>query len=142
MTRARSQPEPLIHIVAAVITDPRGCVLLVRKRGTVNFMFPGGKLADAEDAIAALTRELREELGCGLASAPVELGAFTAPAANEPGHRVDARVFTAEIAGEPRACSEIAEIAWHDGEIAAPYPLAPLARDHVLPLIRVRRNAA
>ena len=35
--------EQVISIVAALIRDPAGRVLLVRKRGTVAFMQPGGK---------------------------------------------------------------------------------------------------
>ena len=140
MTISRCDGMPVVRIVAAVVTDPTGRVLLVRKRGTVNFMLPGGKLAAGEDAVTALERELREELGCGLNSAPVEIGTFRAPAANEPGHQVEARIFAASIAIEPVASSEIDELAWHDSEADAPYPLAPLARDHILPLIR--RKAA
>ena len=140
MTISRCDGMPVVRIVAAVVTDPTGRVLLVRKRGTVNFMLPGGKLAAGEDAVTALERELREELGCGLNSAPVEIGTFRAPAANEPGHLVEARIFASSIAIEPVASFEIDELAWRDSEADAPYPLAPLARDHILPLIR--RKAA
>ena len=53
-----------IKIVAALIRDHSGRVLLVRKRGTKAFMQPGGKLDAGEDDITALSREISEELGC------------------------------------------------------------------------------
>lgn len=35
--------RPVIEVVAALVTGPDGRTLLVRKRGTVLFMNPGGK---------------------------------------------------------------------------------------------------
>ena len=141
-TMTGSCSTPVIRIVAAVVQDQSGRVLLVRKQGTSRFMLPGGKLADGEKAIEALSRELIEELGCGLAGEPSPLGRFSAPAANEPGYEVEAEIFAAVLTGEARACSEIAELAWHDPAAVPPFPLAQLARDHVLPAVRARRQAA
>src|SRR5581483_3481590 len=79
--------EPMadpIRIVAALIKDQNGRVLLVRKRGTASFMQPGGKRDAGEDDVAALTRELDEELGCGVVPRSVfSLGTFECQAANE-----------------------------------------------------------
>jgi 8-oxo-dGTP diphosphatase len=52
-----------IRIVAALIRDDAGRVLLVRKRGTTAFMQPGGKRDAGEDDIAALSREVAEGAG-------------------------------------------------------------------------------
>ena len=49
-------------ISAACLLDDAGRLLLVRKRNTQAFMLPGGKAGPGEDAIAALTRELKEGL--------------------------------------------------------------------------------
>jgi len=62
--RGRVMDSGTIKIVAALICDEAGRVLLVRKRGTAAFMQPGGKRDPGEDDIAALSREIAEELGC------------------------------------------------------------------------------
>jgi 8-oxo-dGTP diphosphatase len=123
-----------IEIVAAVIRDVGGRMLLVRKRATRAFMQPGGKREPGEDDLAALGRELREELGVALLSAS-PLGVFRAPAANETGREVVAAVYDTVIAGVPAARAAIAELEWLD-PAAAGVDVAPLTRDHVLPLVR------
>ena len=128
-----------ILIAAAVIVDDYGRVLLVRKRGTDAFMLPGGKIAHREDALAALARELEEELGCAIAAGHRPLGRFSAPAANEPGATVEAELFEVELVGEAAPAAEIAEMRWHDPDEAPSFLLAPLARDHVLLMVRAWR---
>jgi 8-oxo-dGTP diphosphatase len=125
-----------IRIAAAVIRDRHGRVLLVRKRGTTAFMQPGGKINPDEGALAALAREVQEELSCSLRTATARfLGQFTAPAANEAGENVVADLFEVEVDGDARATAEIEEMAWVDAEAPGGYLLAPLTRDHVLPLL-------
>ena len=110
-----------IRIAAAVLADRAGRILLVRKQGARFFMQPGGKLGDGETEVEALARELKEELGCVLVKAE-RLGMFSAPAANEAEHIVEAALFQVEIAGVVAPAAEIAEMAWVDaraGRIAA-----------------------
>jgi len=58
---------PIIHVVAAAIFNSRGEVLLARRPDHLHqgglWEFPGGKVEPGESVIAALARELDEELG-------------------------------------------------------------------------------
>jgi 8-oxo-dGTP diphosphatase len=126
---------PVIRVVAAVTRDEAGRVLLVRKRGTRTFMQPGGKRDIGESDVAALTREIGEELGCRVvAQSARPLGTFDCAAANEPGFRVQAAVYAVEVDGDATPRAEIDEMIWADPAALPDVPLAPLTRDHVLPL--------
>jgi 8-oxo-dGTP diphosphatase len=129
-----------IKIVAALICDDAGRVLLVRKRGTTAFMQPGGKRDPGEDDIAALSREIEEELGCRLVRASIRpLGKFDAIAANEPGFRVQACLYGTDITGDITPGREIDEMIWIDPAAPPDIVLAPLTRDHVLPLASTKK---
>jgi 8-oxo-dGTP diphosphatase len=138
MTNPRGEDRSrVISIVAAVIADETGRTLLVRKRGTRAFMQPGGKPATGEAPLAALGREIEEELGCTLEPDSCRaLGSFDAPAANEPGFTVVAQLFTARLRGLAEARGEIEEIAWIDPEGEPSLRLAPLTRTHAMPIAR------
>ena len=75
MSSAPSSPagasgKPPVPVVAAVITDERGRVLLARrpphKSLGLKWEFPGGKVEPGETPEAALARELHEELGIAI----------------------------------------------------------------------------
>ncbi|NHO30967.1 NUDIX hydrolase [Acetobacter fallax] len=130
--------ERVIHIATGLIRDSDGCVLLVRKRGTQAFMQPGGKIDAGETPVQALLRELEEELALRLRVGDVvDLGTFSAPAANEPGFEVQAALFAVTRAVEPKIQAEIEEMAWVDPAAPGDIVLAPLTRDYVLPLCAV-----
>jgi 8-oxo-dGTP diphosphatase len=131
-----------IKIVAALICDDAGRVLLVRKRGTTAFMQPGGKRDPGEDDTAAPSREIAEELGCRVIRASIRpLGEFDAIAANEPGWRVKASLYGIDVIGEIAPSREIDETIWIDPVAPPDIPLAPLTREHVLPLASMKRVA-
>jgi 8-oxo-dGTP diphosphatase len=127
----------VISVVAALIRDEAGRVLLVRKRGTQAFMQPGGKRDIGESDLAALSREIVEELGCCVDQRTARaLGVFDCVAANEPGFQVRAAVYAVAIEGTVKPRAEIEQVVWVDPRALPDLPLAPLTRDHVLPLVR------
>jgi 8-oxo-dGTP diphosphatase len=127
--------DKFISVVAALIRDEAGRMLVVRKRGTQAFMQPGGKRDAGEDDIAALEREIGEELGCRMVPGSARsLGEFACDAANEPGWQVRASVYAVHVHGAVVPQAEIAEMLWIDPAAPGAVVLAPLTRDHVLPL--------
>jgi 8-oxo-dGTP pyrophosphatase MutT (NUDIX family) len=132
---AEKWPRTPIRIVAALVQDGAGRVLLVRKKGTLAFMQPGGKLRDSESHLMALEREIGEELTCSVQpGSQVFLGTFTAPAANETGFLVEAALYRVELVGPIAAAAEIEEMVWLDPCGSGSLELAPLTRQTVLPL--------
>ena len=133
-------PPAVLRISAAIITDPEGRCLLVRKAGSTVFMQAGGKLEAGESALDALARELREELGLELDDSTAEyLGVFRAEAAHEPDTNVSAAVFAIETAAPLEPHGEIEELLWVDRLDGIGVELAPLTRDELLPLWASRR---
>lgn len=129
--------KPIV-VAAAVVLDRHGRMLVVRKRGTVEFMQPGGKIDAGETPRQALGRELVEEIGVTLpAAAEVsEHGLFRAPAAHQPGSVVEAYVFAFRLDREVEPAGEIETAAWINPRAPAGLPLAALTGDFMLPLAR------
>ncbi|MBV6286239.1 NUDIX hydrolase [Pseudomonas aegrilactucae] len=124
-----------IRIAAALLLDAQGRTLLVRKRGTLAFMQPGGKIEAHEQPVDALARELFEELGLRIDTQQAQyLGQFSAPAANEPGFEVQAELFQLHTDLELEPAAEIEEACWVDAHHVDHLELAPLTRDLILPL--------
>ena len=126
-----------IEIVAAMIRDMQGRVLLVRKRGAEVFQQPGGKRDPADvDDLHTLARELEEELGCTMRREGARLlGRFSAPAANEPGCVVEAVVYEVAADGPFEARAEIEALCWIDPAAPGDLPIARLSREQLLPLL-------
>jgi 8-oxo-dGTP diphosphatase len=127
----------LIRIAAALIDDGEGRVLLVRKRGTGVFMQAGGKIGRGESSFEALARELGEELHFTPTEREADfIGTFACPAANEPDHLVEAHLFHVRANRDFSPGAELEEAVWVSIEAACRLRLAPLTRDHVLPMAR------
>ncbi len=126
--------SPVIEVVAALVVAPTGRTLLVRKRGTDAFMNPGGKPERGETHVAALTRELHEEIGVQVAADRlVGLATIETVAANEPGHRLVAHCFGLRVATEDHViAAEIVESRWVDPRDTGGLHVAPLAAEHLL----------
>ncbi|MDK6932414.1 NUDIX domain-containing protein [Klebsiella aerogenes] len=127
--------KKMIRIAAAVMMDDKGRLLLVRKRGTVYFMQPGGKIEPGEDVRAALIRELWEELNLELSQEELTpLGEFTDSAANEPGHLLHASMFSIErCIQDVKPAAEIEEILWLSPSNISSSQLAPLTLNKIVP---------
>jgi 8-oxo-dGTP diphosphatase len=123
--------RPLRVIAGAALAGDR--LLLVSKRAApAIFYLPGGKPEPGEAPLACLRRELREELGVGLARAR-HFAELRAQAALE---RVEMHmsVFLVELAGAPAPAAEIAGLQWWPAP--QQLALAPAVRDQVIPLLR------
>jgi 8-oxo-dGTP pyrophosphatase MutT (NUDIX family) len=81
-----------------VAFDERGRVLLVRHSyGPTSWSLPGGGIGRDEDPAQGAAREIREELGCGLA----ELVRIDSREERIAGSRDLQHVFSATVVGEP-----------------------------------------
>ncbi|CAH0131022.1 NUDIX domain-containing protein [Pseudomonas carnis] len=126
-----------IRIAAALLVRGDGQTLLVRKRDTLAFMQPGGKIDAGEQPAEALVRELHEELNLRVdPSQAVYLGQFSAPAANEPGFTVEAELFKVQVDVAVTPAAEIEEVCWINPMGEGDLHLAPLTRDLILPFYR------
>ncbi|MGN6635577.1 MAG: TIGR00730 family Rossman fold protein [Oryzihumus sp.] len=126
-----------IRVSAVVIRDPQGCVLTVRKKGTSQFMLPGGKPEPGEQPLATAVREVAEEIEVALRAEDLRfVGTFTADAANEPGRQVVATIYEHPMVAVTRAGGEIEELCWLDPEAGDWVNVAPLLTDAVLPALR------
>lgn len=124
-----------ITIAVALILNTNGQMLVVRKRGTTAFMQPGGKLDAGETPLAALQRELHEEISLVLTDADFSaLGIFSDRAANEPGATVVAHAFA--TFGDPKItlAAEIEDAHWLNLSDDTHIELAHLTHNHMLPL--------
>ncbi len=101
-------------------------MLQARSVGKDVFYMAGGKIDPGETAVQALHREVREELGVGVA-AYSELGVFECQAyGHAPGTALHMTCFTADLTGDPSPTSEIAELRYFTlGEYAAMPHVAP-----------------
>jgi 8-oxo-dGTP diphosphatase len=124
----------LIHVVAGILSDRAGRVLLAQrpsgKHAAGLWEFPGGKIESGETVHDALRRELHEELG-------IEIGAIE-PLIGIPWDFATKSIFldvyrVLDFKGEPRGCEGQA-LAWHRVEELADITMPPPDRPVVTAL--------
>jgi len=118
-------------LVVAALVREQGRILMSRRRPDQAmpnlWEFPGGKVEPGEHPEAALVRELREELGCGIAVDGIHEVVFHA----YPDFDLYMLVYASRIVeGRPRAV-DVAQIEWVSPSslpamdlLPADYPLA------------------
>lgn len=124
-----------VHVVAGVLRDARGRVLLARRTEGRDLAglweFPGGKVEPGESPEDALVRELREELGV-----EAEVGAPVACVPLEsPGRRLLLDVREVAFSGLPRGLEGQA-LAWVPLRKLSDYPMPPADVPVVAELLR------
>ena len=127
-----------IHVVAGVIRDARGRVLLARRTKGRDLAglweFPGGKVEPGETPEAALARELHEELGIRAAAGePV----IRVPQ-QYPDKRLVLDVRHVQFTGTPKGLDGQA-LVWSPPETLARYPMPPADRPVVAALLQPDR---
>ena len=127
-----------IHVVAGVIRDARGRILLARRtvgRDLAGLReFPGGKVEPGESPEAALVRELREELGI---EASVGAALIRVPQ-QYPDKRLVLDVRHVEFRGVPKGLDGQA-LVWAPPHTLASYPMPPADRPVVAALLQADR---
>ncbi len=127
----------VIKIAAAVIFNSAGNILLVRKKGTSAFMQPGGKIENHESPATALVRELSEELLINIGEEQfVYIGRYQDKAVNEEDSVVNAEMFMIHIEQPVTCAAEIAEIRWVNPSKIDNIYLAPLTKNHIIPVVK------
>ena len=127
-----------IHVVAGVIRDVHGRILLARRTDDRDLAglweFPGGKVEPGESPEDALVRELREELGI---QASVGAPLIRVPQ-QYPGKRLVLDVRQVEFRGNPEGLEGQA-LAWTPPHALAGYPMPPADRPVVAALTQPDR---
>ena len=123
-----------ICIASAIITDDSGAACW---SGTTHFIQPGGKMEPDESPVAALSRELQEELNLNLTGQDFSyVGRFTDKAINEPGRVVIAEIYHCVLtASDSQTAAEIEEDIWYSSDGSKSLLLAPLTENQLMPLV-------
>jgi 8-oxo-dGTP diphosphatase len=123
-----SRISSTVHVVAGVLRDTRGRILLARRTEGRDLAgaweFPGGKVESGESPIQALKRELHEELGIDIGNAE----ALISVPQRYSNKSIVLDVYTVQsYTGKPKGREKQA-LAWSPPEKLASYPMPPADR--------------
>jgi 8-oxo-dGTP diphosphatase len=128
---ALASDHPCTSVVAAVISDDAGRLLLCQQNGGHRLWgLPGGRIRDRESPIHAVIRDVREETGTDIEVFDlVGLYQLTGSACGDGVPDALVHVFRARLHGEVavNAPGRIARLSWHDLD-ALPQPLTATTR--------------
>jgi ADP-ribose pyrophosphatase YjhB (NUDIX family) len=99
--------RPTVMGASGLVVNAAGEWLLVRHTYMPGWHFPGGGVGKRESVLAALHRELREEVGVVATAAPMLVGVYTNPADPRASHVALYRIDAYEM--NPKTNLEIAE---------------------------------
>ncbi len=117
----------------AVVRDNQ--LLVVRKRGSRDYLMPGGKPKRGESPIEALKRELMEEISCGVDSSSIALLGTFEDLTSDGRAKVSIDLFSGELIGEPKPASEIEELGWISAADAISPNLTPIIKRQIMPFL-------
>ena len=124
MSIVTKEPRPRKLVVAALVRDGSGRILLTQRRPDqpmpLLWEFPGGKVEPGEAPEAALVREIAEELGCPARVGRIDEVVFHA----YPEFDLYMLVYACVLDGEPRPV-EVAQLAWVAPPDLGRYPVLP-----------------
>jgi 8-oxo-dGTP diphosphatase len=131
----KTQPEVIRKAALAFFKDKK--VLMARDHNNDEaFYTPGGKIEDGETDLECVQREVKEEIDVDLDMDSVALlGEFEAPAHRKPNVRVNIRLFTGKIKGQPKPHDEIVELRYFDTTIDSKY-LTPILIEEIFPWLK------
>jgi len=89
--------RPTVMGASAMVVNAAGEILLVRHTYMRGWHFPGGGVHKRETVLAALHRELREELGIAVKGEPQLVGVYTNPADPRSSHVALYRISSYEM---------------------------------------------
>ncbi|WP_395090908.1 NUDIX domain-containing protein [Vaginella massiliensis] len=125
-----------LYIANALVLNPRGELLVVRKKGSKYFQLVGGKIEANEKPFETLQREFLEEINLDITQHQVLfLGQHHTLAVNEKNTRVHAHIYQVELSQDTSIATqaEIEELLWLNRTNYKNYQLAHLLSEFALP---------